>query len=539
MRRESRRYATRGLMAVLLLPLASIQPGCSKEKPAPPPQVADVTVLAIQPRDAPVVYEFVGQTQSSREVEIRARVDGFLERRVYTEGNLVKAGETLFVMDQKPFQASLQQARGELAQQQARLQVAEANLARVRPLAEQNAVSKKDLDDAVGNEKSARAAVLTAEGAVRQAELNLSYTLIQSPLTGLSSFAKVQEGAYVNPSNNLLTTVAQLDPMWVNFSISENEHLRFRESVGKGELKAPGGDGFLVEVILADGTVFQNRGRISFADPSFSKETGTFLVRATFSNAGGTLRPGQFVRVHVRGVTRPNAIVVPQRAVQQGAKSHFVWVVGKDGKAEQRALIVGEWLGDDWVITEGLKAGEQVVVDGAIRVAPGATLKVSQYKAPQEGTPAATRDAAGPTSVEKAASSRKDRPPAAPAPAAKDKAPQAPPGKGATGPASIRFAFRSADLDDAGRRAVAEIARAVTGTEDAIEVTGYADGRGSPERNRRFAEERAKAVRDALVAGGVAPGRIDLRRPAEVVGSGSSDEARRVDIVVSARPGRT
>jgi membrane fusion protein (multidrug efflux system) len=394
----------------------------------------------------------------------------------------------------------------------------------------------------VGNEKSARAAVLTAEGAVRQAELNLSYTVIQSPLTGLSSFAKVQEGAYVNPSNNLLTTVAQLDPMWVNFSISENEHLRFRESVGKGELKAPGGDGFLVEVILADGTVFQNSGRISFADPSFSRETGTFLVRATFSNGNGTLRPGQFVRVHVRGVTRPNAILVPQRAVQQGAKSHFVWVVGKDGKAEQRAVIVGEWIGDDWVITEGLQAGEQVVVDGAIRVASGATLKVSQYKAPQEAAPAAKRDAAAPTSVEKGASSRRDKPPAAPAPAAKDKAPQGTPEKGATGPglpASIRFAFRSAELDDAGRRAVAEIVRAVTGTEDAIEVTGYADGRGSPERNRRFAEERAKAVRDALVAGGVPPGRIDLRRPAEVVGSGTSDEARRVDIVVSARPGRT
>ena len=238
-------------------------------------------------RDTPVVFDFVGQTQSSREVEIRARVDGFLEKRVYTEGNLVKAGETLFVMDQKPFQASLQQARGELAQQQARLQVAEANLARVKPLAEQNAVSKKDLDDAVGNEKSARAAVLTAEGSVRQAELNLSYTTIASPLTGLSSFAKIQEGAYVNASNNLLTTVAQLDPMWVNFSVSENQNLRFDDQVKKGDLKVPPNLNFDIEIVLGDGSVFQNRGRISFADPSFSKETGTFLVRATFATPPG------------------------------------------------------------------------------------------------------------------------------------------------------------------------------------------------------------------------------------------------------------
>ncbi len=237
MRCSSRQILHLGLALASLLSGALLAAGCSKAPPPASPKVADVTVMTIQPRDTPVVFDFVGQTQSSREVEIRARVDGFLEKRVYTEGNLVKAGETLFLMDQKPFEASLQQARGELAQQQARLQVAEANLARVKPLAEQNAVSKKDLDDAVGNEKSARAAVLTAEGSVRQAELNLSYTTIVSPLTGLSSFAKIQEGAYVNASNNLLTTVAQLDPMWVNFSVSENQNLRFDDQVNKGDLR--------------------------------------------------------------------------------------------------------------------------------------------------------------------------------------------------------------------------------------------------------------------------------------------------------------
>jgi len=266
--------------------------GCSKEVPPPAPQVAQVTAVTIEPRDAPVIYDFVGQTQSSREVEIRARVDGFLEKRVYTEGALVREGQTLFLMDRKPFEAALQQARGELAQQQARLEVAAANLARVKPLAEQNAVSRKDLDDAVGNERTTRAAVLTAQGSERQAELNLSYATITTPLTGLSSFAKTQEGAFINASNNLLTTVAQLDPMWVNFSVSENQHLRLREAVSKGQIKVPPNGQFDVELVLADGSVFQNRGKISFADPSFSKETGTFLVRATFANAKGTLKSG-------------------------------------------------------------------------------------------------------------------------------------------------------------------------------------------------------------------------------------------------------
>ena len=230
---QSRRSNTScaALSAVMLMCSLVLAAGCSKEVPPAVVRPIDVTAMTITPRDAPVVREFVGQTQSSREVEIRARVDGFLERRVYTEGALVRTGETLFLMDRKPFEASLQQAKGELAQQQAKLQVAEANLARVKPLAEQNAVSKRDLDDAIGNERSAWAAVLAAEGSVRQAELNLSYTTITSPLTGLSSFAKTQEGAYVNASNNLLTTVAALDPMWVNFSVSENEQLQFRDAV--------------------------------------------------------------------------------------------------------------------------------------------------------------------------------------------------------------------------------------------------------------------------------------------------------------------
>lgn len=505
--------------------------GCS-ERPQPPARVVDVTAMTIAARDTPVVFEFVGQTQSSREVEIRARVDGFLEQRVYTEGSLVQAGQVLFLMDKKPFEAALQQARGELAQQQAKLQVASANLARVKPLAEQNAVSKKDLDDAIGNEQTARAAVLTAQGNTRQAELNLGYATIQSPLTGLSSFAKVQDGAYVNAQNNLLTTVAQLDPMWVNFSVSENEHLRLRESVKQGKLRLPSDKGYEVEVVLADGTKFQNHGTISFADPSFSKETGTFLVRSTFANSKGVLKPGQFVRVHVLGATRPNAILVPQRAVQQGAKSHFVWVVNKEGKAEHRGVIVGEWNGDDWVISEGLHAGEQVVVDGAIRVAQGATLKVTPYKMP-EGAAAAQKGAAGSGSVEERnrvdGKVQSELAPGTETPSADKKVEVQ-----TALPARVHFAYNETVLDEKARATIAEVAAALKNGAGRVEVTGYADAKGSEKVNAKIAAERTKAVYDALIADGVAVGRIVLKRSPQVTGGGSDAEARRVEIVPAA-----
>lgn len=363
---------------LLLLLAAWLVAGCGKDAGAPasrPP--VDVTTITVAQHDTPVAIEFVGQTQSSREVEIRARVEGFLEKRLYKEGDLVQAGQPMFQMDRKPFEAALQSAKGQLAQQQAALNVAVADLARVKPLAAQNALSQKDLDQAVGNEEKAKAAVLAAEGQVQTAELNLSYTTIASPLRGLSSSAKLQEGSYVSPSNSLLTYVAQMDPIWINFSISENELLRYREQVSKGLLRVPKESDYDVQVILADGSVYPQKGKVSFSDPSFSKDTGTFQVRSVVANPKGLLRPGQFVRVQVEGAVRPNAILVPQRAVQQGAKSHFVWVVDKDGTADQRVVEVGEWNGDNWFINEGLAPGDQVVVDGAIRVSPGAKLKIS------------------------------------------------------------------------------------------------------------------------------------------------------------------
>jgi membrane fusion protein (multidrug efflux system) len=361
----------------LLVALLTLVGGCSKKEAPPPPPAAEVTVMTITPRDTPVVFEFTAQTQSSREVQIRARVDGFLDRRTYDEGALVKAGQTMFLMDPKPFEAALQTAKGQLAQQQARHQVAKANLARVQPLVAQNALSKKDLDDAIGNEAQAAAAVIAAQGEVETAQLNLSYTTIKSPLTGLSSFARQQDGSYVTATQSgLLTTVYQLNPIWVNFSVSENEMLRYRDQIATGHLRFPPNNEFTVSLVLADGSVYSEHGSIDFANPAFSTDTGTFLVRAVFDNPKAALRPGQFVRARVAGAIRPNAILVPQRAVLQGSKSHYLWVVDNESKGHQRVVEVGEWQGDDWFITDGLKPGERVVVDGAIRVTAGAPLKI-------------------------------------------------------------------------------------------------------------------------------------------------------------------
>lgn len=384
-----------GRALLLLIAATALLAGCKKQPAAPAASAPEVTVTTVVQQDTPVDFEFTAQTQSSREVEIRARVDGFLDKRLYVEGAVVKAGQTMFQMDSKPFEAALQTAKGQLAQQQARLQVARANLARVEPLAAQNALSKKDLDDAIGNEKQSAAAVIAAQGEVQTAQLNLGYTTIKSPLMGLSSFARQQDGSYVTATaNGLLTYVYQLDPMWVNFSISENEMLKYRDQIAAGQLKFPAHNDFIVNLILADGSVFSQSGRIDFANPAFNTETGTFLVRAVFANPKGMLRPGQFVKARVSGAIRPNSILVPQRAVLQGSKSHFVWVVDDQSKARQRVIEVGDWHGEDWFVSDGLKPGERIVVDGALRVSPGSSLKIVKGPAPASGA-AAPAAAAG------------------------------------------------------------------------------------------------------------------------------------------------
>lgn len=371
-------------LPALLIPV--LLAGCGKEeaKPQARPPV-EVSVLKIEPRDTPVDFEYVGQSESSRQVQIVARVNGFLDKRVYTEGSLVKAGQVMFLQDQKPFQASLNAAKAALAEQEARLRTSSTDLDRVKPLAELNALSQKDLDDATGRQQAAAAAVDMAKAEVEQAELNLGYTTITTPVTGLSSYARVQEGAYINPQNSLLTFVAQVDPIWLNFTLSENDMLAHRASLEKGELRAPKEQAYVIQALLADGSIFPHKGRITFADAEFNQETGTYLIRATLPNPDATLRPGQFVRVRVSGNVRPNAILVPQEAVLQGAQGHFVFVVNKESKAEIRGVRTGEWHGKEWFITEGLEPGDLVVKDGVMKLAPGAPVKI--VTAPAAGTP--------------------------------------------------------------------------------------------------------------------------------------------------------
>ncbi|WP_078198054.1 efflux RND transporter periplasmic adaptor subunit [Cupriavidus necator] len=360
----------------LWLACAMTLAACGKDKPAAlAPPAAEVSVITVALRDVPIVYDFVGQTQSSQQVEIRARVNGFLDQRVYTEGAVVKAGQTMFIMDPKPFAAALDAANAELAQQVARLKTANADLARVRPLAERNALSQRDLDDATGKQQAAAAAVEAARANVTNARLNLGYTTIKSPVTGVSSFAKKQAGSYIDPSNGLLTYVAKLDPMWVNFSLSENEVLAARTGQESGALKFPAQGAFDVVIVLADGSQFPHHGKITFADAAFNAETGTYMIRAEVSNPEGTLRPGQFVRVKLHGAERTKAIAVPQEAVIQGPRGQQVWVVGQDNKAQQRLVEAGQWTGDNWIVSSGLKAGERVVVSGTLRLAPGAPVR--------------------------------------------------------------------------------------------------------------------------------------------------------------------
>jgi membrane fusion protein (multidrug efflux system) len=379
---------------------AALAAGCSKEAPPPQRPVPQVTVINVEPKDIPYVPSFVAQTESSRQVNIVARVSGFLDRIAYEEGRVVKEGQLLFQLDPKPFQAQLQAARGELQSQQARLKTAQANLGRVKPLAEQNALSKADLDRAQGEFDNATAAVFSAQAKVKEAELNLGYTTIRSPVTGLASRSLQRQGAFVNATSESanLTYVAAIDPIWVNFSVSQNLTAKWREERQKKQVIEPPNSNYEVEVLLSDGTPYPHKGKINFTDPSFSQDTGSFLVRGVLPNRERELRPGMFVTALVKGARRPNAIVVPQLAVQQGPNGHLVYVVKQDGTAEVRPVVVGDYYGEkDIVIVTGLQAGDRVVSEGVLRVVPGQPVKIVE--------PGAAPDKAGAAKAAEAAKS--------------------------------------------------------------------------------------------------------------------------------------
>jgi membrane fusion protein (multidrug efflux system) len=486
-------------MAVVLCALALA--ACGREPPKPPEKAPiDVTVLTVQRADVPVTAVYVAQTQSVQAVNIQARVSGWLDKRTYVEGSVVKTGQVMFQMDPKPFQAQVDAAKAALERQKAAATVAKQNLDRTKPLAAQNALSQKDLDDATGQFEQTQAAVQQAQAQLETTQLNLSYTTIRAPVDGVSSYALVADGTYLSPSNAQLTTVSVLTPMWINFSISENEMERIRNDVRAGSLKMPEGGKFVVEVEMVDGNLFPYTGAITFADPSYNPTTGTFLLRATVNNPAGVLRPNQYVRVRLTGAIRPDAIVVPQRAVQQGAKGHFVWVVNGQNKAELRPVVVGEWKGEGWLIGEGLDTGDKVVVDGGVRLSAGADVKAAAYKPPATATAAQAKPAATPKAQ----------------------------------PSSVHVLFDpgKATLDTAAMRALRIASAAYVGIGTQIAVTGYADKTGNAAANVDLAKRRAQAVRDELVALGVEPKRIVLQAPVNVTGPGPDNEARRVAVIV-------
>jgi membrane fusion protein (multidrug efflux system) len=363
--------------AAVLIALAAA--ACDKEAPPPQRPAPQVTVISVKPQSIPYIASFVAQTESSQQVDIVARISGYLDKIAYKEGELVKEGELLFQIDPKPFRAQLEAAQGELKSQQARHSTANANLTRIKPLVAQAAISQADLDKAQGEFDSSLAAVFSAQAKVKEQQLNLGYATIRAPVTGMASRSLQRQGAYINAMSDSakLTYVAALDPMWVNFSMSQNQMAKLREMVEKKQLTLASDKHFEVEVVLPDGTVYPKTGRVNFADPSFSQDTGSFLVRAELPNPDKNLRPGMFVTAKVKGGTRDNAIIVPQLAVQQGATGHVVYVVKSDGMAELRPVVVGDYYGDKEIfVLSGLRADDRVVVDGAMRVVPGQPVKI-------------------------------------------------------------------------------------------------------------------------------------------------------------------
>jgi membrane fusion protein (multidrug efflux system) len=344
----------------------------------PPPAVSIVTV---EPQPVAATFEYVGQTTGSREVEVRARVSGILLKRNYREGGTVKEGQSMFVVDPAPFEVAAARAEAALASAEAKLAQAKRNSARLKPLYEVRAASQKDYDEAVSVEQVSEAEVKTARANVTDAQLNLRYTRVEAPVTGIAGRAQRSEGNYVSGADALLTTVSQIDPIYVLFGVSDEERLRLARQVEAGQLVLPKEGQFDVTLKLADGSVYSKSGKVNFSDVRVSGQTGTSEARAELPNPSGLLHPGQFVRVTLKGARRPAAMLVPQRAVLEGPKGKFVYVVNDKSQAEPRPVSLGDWQGDAWIVTSGLAAGDRVIVDGVMKIGPGTPVSVAAQPA--------------------------------------------------------------------------------------------------------------------------------------------------------------
>jgi membrane fusion protein (multidrug efflux system) len=369
--------APRAAIPMLLLALSLV--GCGKEPGAPsagaaaaPPAIA-VAVLNVAPQRVPIVFDTVGQTEGAKQVEVRARISGILQKQLYKEGDAVAAGAPLFQIDRAPFEIALAQSRAQFAQDKARAEQAQREEARLQPLAADRAISRKEYDDALSAAQLTAAAQQQSAAKVREAELNLSYTLVTAQVGGVTGRSEHSEGTLIttDPGGSLLTTVSQVAPIWVRFSLAQSDLAK----IPSGRL---GGNGSIeVKLILPDGSTYPGRGQLNFRATAFDTKLGTQQLRAEFENSKQQLLPGQFVRVQIMAGVRDDVFLVPQAAVMQTEKTFLVFVVDAESKAVLRPVQMGEWVGSDWTVLSGLNAGDRVIVDNLLKVRPGAPVAAS------------------------------------------------------------------------------------------------------------------------------------------------------------------
>jgi membrane fusion protein, multidrug efflux system len=364
------------------------------EKTAPPPPIPAVEVVSVVQKDVPIYVEWIGSLDGNVNAVIRPQVTGYLVKQNYREGDFVKQGQPLFEIDPRTFEAAVDEAKGVRAQQAARHETSRANLARIKPLAAMNAVSQKDLDDAVGNELSARSALEAAEASLRTAKLNLGFTKITSPVSGIAGIAKAQIGDLLSPSMQTeLTTVSTVDPVKVYFNISEREYLKVAAAAAAAG-KRP--EALPLELFLVDGSLYPHPGKVAALDRQVDVSTGTFKVAALFANPNNLLRPGQYGKVRATMAVEKGALLVPQRAVTEIQGRYMVAVVGADNKVEIRPVTVGERIGTDWLISKGLQPGDKVIAEGTQKARPGMTVDPRPFAAANPAKPEEKPAAAAP-----------------------------------------------------------------------------------------------------------------------------------------------
>lgn len=357
----------------MALGIASGLTGC-KKKPPPAPPPPQVEVVTVTPQDVPIYREWIGTLDGSVNAQIRAQVTGYLRTQDYVEGSQVKAGDQLFGIDPRPFQAILDQTRGKLAQDEAQLRKTELDVERLTPLAKVNAISRQELDDAVQANLAAKAAVRADQASVEAAQLNLGFTRVLAPVNGLAGTALAQVGDLVGPNGPVLTTVSTIDPIKVYFNVSEQAYLAYRREYTNLVEREAHEQELELQLILADGSIYPSPGRFYVAGREVNPTTGTLLLTGLFPNPSYLLRPGQFSRVRVRTSLAKGALLVPQRAVIELQGSYQVATVDNQNKAHIRPVKVGERYGSSWIVEQGLQPGDRVIVEGAQKVREGSPV---------------------------------------------------------------------------------------------------------------------------------------------------------------------